>query len=128
MNNIPLISVIIPVYNASTYLNACIECLLNQTFKNIEIIAVNDGSKDNSLDILKAYSSRISNLKVIDQLNSGASEARKRGLHSATGKYVVFLDADDWLDKDALYKMVYRCEELDLDFLEISHNPLLQIL
>ena len=77
MSHISLISVIIPVYNASEYIHECIDCLVNQTYKNIEIIAVNDGSKDNSLEILESYSRSIPNLKIIDQVNKGASEARR---------------------------------------------------
>lgn len=120
MSHISLISVIIPVYNASEYIHECIDCLVNQTYKNIEIIAVNDGSKDNSLEILESYSRSIPNLKIIDQVNKGASEARRIGLHYAEGKYVVFLDADDWLESNALDLMYRQCETHDLDFLETT--------
>lgn len=120
MNGLPLISVIIPVYNASEYIRECIDCLVNQTYKNIEIIAVNDGSKDDSLNILKTYAPKLPYLKIVDQENKGASEARRLGLHYVNGKYVVFLDADDWLEHNALELMCKECERNDLDFLEIS--------
>lgn len=120
MNATSMISVIIPVYNASEYLHECINSLINQTYKNIEIIAVNDGSRDNSLEILESYRNNIPHLKIVDQENKGASEARRIGLHFAEGKYIVFLDADDWLEVTALEKMHKQCEMHDLDFLETT--------
>ena len=120
MNATSMISVIIPVYNASEYLHECINSLINQTYKNIEIIAVNDGSRDNSLEILESYRNNIPHLKIVDQENKGASEARRIGLHFAEGKYIVFLDADDWLEVTALEKMHKQCEMHDIDFLETT--------
>ncbi|MDE7416237.1 MAG: glycosyltransferase [Lachnospiraceae bacterium] len=90
------VSVIIPVYNASKYINACMDSLLGQTLRNIEIICVNDGSTDNSLEILKEYQQRDNRIKVIDQENQGAGSARNNGMIYARGEYLLFLDADDY--------------------------------
>ena len=93
-------SVIIPVYNAEKYLSKCIESILNQTYKNIEIIAVNDGSIDKSLEILKSFKSK--KLSIISQENQGCVIARKNGLTKATGDYCLFVDSDDWLEYNAI--------------------------
>lgn len=90
-----LISVVIPVYNGSRYLRACIDSALNQTYPQIEIVAVNDGSKDNSMEILKSYGDRI---LVIDQANSGQAIARNNGVKASHGELVAFLDQDDVWD------------------------------
>lgn len=97
------ISIIVPVYNAEKTLNRCIDSLLNQTYNNIEIVAVNDGSKDKSLDLLKKYKNKI---RVIDQKNAGPGAARNNGLLSATGEYVTFVDSDDELELNAIENMV----------------------
>lgn len=90
-----LISVVIPVYNGSSYLRACIDSVLNQTYPRVEIVAVNDGSKDNSMEILKSYGDRI---LVIDQVNSGPAIARNNGVKASHGELVAFLDQDDVWD------------------------------
>ena len=95
-----MISIIIPVYNVAPYLRKCMDSVCNQTYRDIEIIAVNDGSKDESLDILKEYAAKDSRIVIIDQPNSGVSAARNAGLERATGEYVLFLDGDDWIDLD----------------------------
>ena len=91
------LSIIIPVYNAEKYLNKCLDSIINQTYKDIEIILINDGSIDNSLKICKEYEED-SRIVIIDKNNNGVSEARNDGLKRATGEYVTFVDADDWLD------------------------------
>ncbi|HHV12444.1 MAG TPA: glycosyltransferase [Clostridiales bacterium] len=88
-----LVSVIVPVYNAEKYIEKCIDSIVNQTYKEIELILVNDGSTDQSLEKIKKY-----NAIVIDKKNGGASSARNEGLRRATGDYIMFLDSDDWLD------------------------------
>lgn len=99
----PVISVIIPVYNASKYLNDCLESIIAQDIKYpFEIICVNDGSKDNSLEILESYSSKYDFIKVIDQSNSGSTLARNTGINNASGDWILFVDSDDKLPKDAL--------------------------
>lgn len=100
------ISVVIPVYNAEKYLNKCIDSVINQTYNNIEIILVNDGSKDNSLKILEQYRKKYPKvIKVFTQENQGAGAARNFGIKHITGKYIFFLDSDDWIEVDYLYKL-----------------------
>lgn len=92
------ISIIVPVYNVEKYLKKCLESLIHQTYKNIEIICVNDGSTDQSLDILYQYQNSDHRIKVIDQLNGGLSDARNTGLKHVSGQYIMFVDSDDWID------------------------------
>lgn len=97
------ISVIIPIYNASQYLNKCLKSVLTQTLKDLEILCIDDGSTDDSADILQEYASKDSRIVIIKQDNQGAGSARNRGIHTAAGEFVFFLDADDYLlDADAL--------------------------
>lgn len=110
MENLPLISVIIPVYNVEKYLEECVESVLTQTYKNIEIILVDDGSTDSSGEICDSYALQNSNVQVIHQLNAGLSDARTAGLKKAIGKYVYFLDSDDYIAADALEKLCMIAE------------------
>lgn len=96
------ISVLIPVYNASEYLNDSISCLLNQTFEDIELICVNDGSKDDSLKLLNDFASKDNRVKVIDKENGGCGSARNRALEQASGEFVYFFDPDDIIEENAL--------------------------
>lgn len=100
-----LISVVIPVYNAQMYLQKCLDSLLNQTHKNLEIICVNDGSCDNSLDILRKYEKEDKRIIIIDKENGGPSAARNAGLKAGRGDYVMFVDSDDWVDADMCQTM-----------------------
>lgn len=102
MNNTELISVIIPVYNVEKYLNQCIESIINQTYKNLEIILIDDGSTDNSGEICENYSKKDPRIKVIHQKNSGVSSARNKGIDIATGKYINFIDSDDYIEEDMI--------------------------
>ena len=113
MNN-PLVSIIVPIYNAEKYLGKCIDSLVNQTYKNIEIILINDGSTDNSKPIVNKYSYD-SRVKIIHQKNSGVSISRNNGIQVAKGKYIQFTDADDWLDNTMIEKMVYSAEKNNSD-------------
>lgn len=106
MENNPLISVIIPVYNAEKYLEQCLESVLNQTYKELEVICINDGSSDNSIKILKQYAEKHSRIIVVDKDNEGVSAARNIGLKKAQGDYLMFVDADDWIDCDTCEKAV----------------------
>lgn len=96
----PKVSIIVPVYNVENYLRKCLDSIISQTLKNIEIICINDGSTDNSLSILKEYASKDERIIVINQENSGVSSARNRGLEIATGEYIAFVDADDSVTPD----------------------------
>lgn len=98
--NTDLVSVVISVYNVQKYLKTCIKSVINQSYKNLEIIIVNDGSPDNSLNIIKEYSEIDSRIVLIDKKNEGVSAARNDGIKKAKGKYIFFLDGDDFLDKD----------------------------
>ena len=116
----PKVSVIIPVYNVEKYLRECLDSVVNQTLKDIEIICVNDGSTDNSLKILEEYASQDSRIKIINQENQGAGAARNKGLEFAQGEYLSFLDSDDYFEPDML-KMMYDKSKLnDLDIVVVK--------
>ena len=101
------ISVIIPVYNAEKYLKKAIDSVLSQTLARIELVCINDGSKDGSMRILSEYQKNYSNIKVIDQKNSGAACARNTGIQRAEGEYVFFLDSDDWIPNCHVLEHLY---------------------
>jgi glycosyltransferase involved in cell wall biosynthesis len=119
----PLISIVIPVYNVEQYLDECLESVINQTYKNIEIIAVNDGSTDRSLHILKEYAKKYRNIKVLNQENRGNSIARNRGIEQAKGKYINFLDSDDYLALDTIENLVNQMEKHNLDIIRFGAEP-----
>ena len=100
--SMPLVSIIVPIYNVEQYLAECLDSLVNQTLKDIEIICVNDGSPDNSADVVREYIQADSRIKLIEQENRGLSGARNTGLKVAKGEYVYFMDSDDWLESDAM--------------------------
>lgn len=100
------ISIIIPVYNVESYLSKCLDSVLCQTYKNIEIICINDGSTDNSLDILNEYALKDNRIKIINQKNSGVSSARNSGLEIAKGDFIRFLDSDDYLPSNACSELI----------------------
>lgn len=105
------VSVIIPVYNAEKYIAECLESLLCQTHRQLEIIAVNDGSSDSSAQICKAMAEKDNRITVINKENGGPTSCRKAGFGAATGKYVYFCDADDVVKKDAIETLLALCEE-----------------
>ena len=109
------ISIIIPVYNVEKYLRQCLDSLIGQTLKDIEIICVNDGSKDNSLEILREYKNKDSRIVIIDQINQGVSVARNNALKIAKGEYIGFVDSDDWVDADFFEKLYYSAIKNDCD-------------
>ena len=106
----PKISVIIPVYNAEKYLEKCLDSILQQTFREIEVICVDDGSQDASKQILRRYASQDARVIVVEQKNMYAGVARNRGMELAKGKYLIFLDADDFFHPDML-RRAYACSE-----------------
>lgn len=116
MNNSDiLVSVIVPVYKVEKYLPRCIESIQNQTYKNLEIILVDDGSPDNSGAICDEYAKRDNRIKVIHQDNKGLSGARNAGLNCASGGYICFVDSDDYLDKDLVKENLQRLLAEDAD-------------
>ncbi len=120
MNN--LISVIVPVYNVEKYIRKCLESILNQTYTNLEIIIVNDGSTDQSLSICREFADRDSRIILIDKENGGLSSARNSGLDIATGDFIAFVDSDDYLDSCMYEKMIFRMESENLDLVECGVN------
>lgn len=110
------VSVIIPVYNVEPYLKQCMDSVVGQTLKDIEIICVDDGSTDNSLDILREYAAEDSRIQIIEQKNAGAGAARNNGMRYATGKYLSFLDSDDFFEPRMLEKAYDLAEKDQADF------------
>lgn len=110
------ISVIIPVYNVKKYLKRCLDSVINQTYKNIEIILVNDGSTDNSLKICEDYQKKDKRIIIINQKNSGLSAARNKGLDIAKGKYICFIDSDDYVTCDYVFYLYKLIKKDNFDF------------
>lgn len=120
-----IISVIVPIYNAEKHLRRCIDSILSQTYKNLEIILVNDGSLDDSKNICYDYRKKDNRIKVIDKDNKGVSNSRNTGLRAATGKYIFFIDCDDFIDYDAIEKLFLESEKYNitkLNYKIISNN------
>lgn len=105
-SRVPDVSIIIPVYNAERYLDDCISSAVNQTWDNLEIIMVDDGSNDRSLDICNKWTRRDQRIRLICQANGGPSSARNKGVRESLGKYILFLDADDTIRNDAVEKLL----------------------
>ena len=105
-----MISVIIPVYNSEKYLRECLDSIVNQSLINIEIICINDGSTDSSLDILNEYAIKDRRIKVISQANTGVSSVRNAGIKIARGEYIGFVDSDDYVDLDYFEKLYYAAK------------------
>lgn len=116
-----LISIIVPVYNVEEYLERCINSILNQTYKNWEVIFINDGSIDRSLEILKEYKEKDKRIKIIDKKNAGSGAARNEGIASSRGEYIAFLDSDDWYEKNFLEKLYNNLIENNSDV--VMCNP-----
>lgn len=109
------VSVIIPIYNVEQYLPKCLDSIIGQTYNNLEIICVDDGSPDNSAELLQSYSEKDDRIVVVHKENGGLSSARNEGINSATGDYTVFVDADDWLDVDTIEAAVNAAENDGVD-------------
>ena len=100
------VSIIIPIYNTEKYLNRCIDSVLNQSYNNLEILLINDGSTDNSEKICKEYEKKYSRIKYIKKDNSGVSDTRNKGIKESSGKYIFFLDSDDYIDSGVIENLV----------------------
>lgn len=118
------ISVIVPVYNAERFILRCADSILNQTYKNIELILVNDGSKDNSLSLCRQIAEKDSRVVVLDKPNGGAASARNMGLRYATGDYIGFCDADDYLDPDMYATLLEILQERNLSMVDCTSKCL----
>lgn len=125
-NLMPKISIIIPVYNAEKYLSKCLDSLLSQTLKNIEIICVNDGSQDDSYQIMQNYARGDKRIKIFTQNNSGPAEARNVGLKNAHGKYLMFCDSDDFYNQDMCQCMLDAIEKNNADFVMCDCNLVIE--
>ncbi len=125
----PLISVIVPVYKAEKYIRKCVDSLLYQSFKNFELILVDDGSPDNSGKICDEYSQLDDRVKVIHKKNGGVSSARNTGIEYAKGEWITFIDSDDWLDKETLQvclKFADQYEYIRFGMKSILYNDSIQ--
>lgn len=109
------VSIVIPVYNKEKYLPKCVESLVNQTLKDIEILFINDGSSDKSLEILEKYAENDNRIKIINQANCGQGIARNVGINIAKGDYIGFVDPDDWIELDTYEKMYYQAKKINSD-------------
>ena len=116
------ISVIVPVYNVEKYLSKCLDSLVNQTLKELEIIIVNDGSLDNSEEIIKTYLKKHDNIKYFKKENTGVAETRNFGINKATGEYIAFLDSDDYVTKDMYQKMYEKAKNGNFDMVVCDLN------
>lgn len=103
-----LVSIIVPVYNSEDYIDRCLDSLINQTYKNIEILLIDDGSKDKSLEKMKLYVNKDKRVKVLKKENGGASSARNYGIDSSKGEYILFVDIDDYVELNIVGKMVNK--------------------
>ncbi|WP_190284763.1 glycosyltransferase [Bacillus sp. S3] len=115
-----LVSIIVPIYNVENYLSRCIDSLLNQTYKKVEVILINDGSIDNSGTICDKYAFEDSRIKVIHRENGGLSEARNTGILNATGDYILFVDSDDYIEPNSIEVLISHAIKYDLDVLEAN--------
>ena len=117
----PKISAIVPVYNVEPYLRQCLDSLVHQTLGDCEIIVVNDGSPDNSLEIIKEYAAEYPNVRYIDQPNRGLAAARNAGLRKAKGEYVIVIDSDDWVDVTMFEKLYDRAIATGADIVQCGY-------
>lgn len=115
MDKLHIISVIVPVYNTAPWLRRCLDSICAQTYRNLEILCVNDGSTDNSAEILAEYAAKDARIKVIEQQNAGVSAARNKATAMALGEWVTYVDSDDWLRTDILASLISRIsDEVDV--------------
>lgn len=120
-SNVVEISIIVPVYNAEDRIEKCLISLINQTYNNIEIILINDGSTDNSLNICEQYKIKDNRIRIINKINGGVSSARNRGILESHGKYIVFVDSDDYVDSRMCEKMREAIIKNDSDLVIASY-------
>lgn len=120
-----LISVIIPIFNLEHYIEKCIDSVLKQTYTNLEILLIDDGSTDNSLEICNKFKENDRRIKILTQNNKGVSSARNKGLDNAHGEYILFVDGDDYIEKNMIEKLYLNIKEYDIsicNFYEVNKN------
>lgn len=115
-----MISIIVPVYNVEKYLPQCLDSLIGQTYRDIEIICVNDGSTDGSLNVLEQYAAKDARIRVISQGNQGPSEARNKGIEFAKGEWFMFVDSDDWIELDCCEQVM--AQTINRDMVSFSYR------
>ncbi len=124
----PQVSIIIPCYNIENYIQKCLESIIGQSYSDFEVICINDGSKDNTLSIIEKIAERDSRVKIYNQKNKGLSETRTLGIGYASGHYIMFVDGDDWIDKDCLKIVLENQKDYDVICFsyirEFSHQSL----
>lgn len=125
--NQPLVSIILPVYNAQNHLARCVGSICAQTYQNLEIIILNDGSKDQSLPVCEEFRAKDSRILLVDKENSGVSDTRNLGLKLACGKYVQFVDSDDYLDPDFTEHLVTAAEENEADLVIAPYKMVIPV-
>ena len=118
-----LISVIVPMYNASRFIRKCIKSILNQTYKNFELLIINDGSTDNSLEICSKFNDK--RIRIINKENTGTEYARLTGIELSKGEYICFVDADDWITKDYLETLIAPAQKYNVDIVCINNYRVL---
>ena len=117
-----LISVIVPIYNVEQYLEKCIESIISQTYKNLQIILIDDGSNDKSGKICNKYAEKDKRVVVIHKENAGVSEARNTGLDNAKGEWITFVDADDWIEEEYCQRLYNLVIETNSDVALCGYN------
>ena len=121
------VSIIVPIYNSEKYLPQCVESILNQTYKNFELILVNDGSTDNSLSICESYAQKDERIEILNLQHNGVSNARNNGISKAKGEFICFVDSDDKIEKDFLLVLInlqykYNSDIAEVDFKYLNDN------
>ena len=111
------VSVIVPIYNSEKTINRCVESIINQTYKDIEILLINDGSIDNTLNILNDYANKDKRIVVINKKNEGVSKTKNLGIKKAKSEFIMFVDSDDYIDKEAIKKLVLLQKKDNLDII-----------
>lgn len=116
-----LVSIIVPIYNSELFIDKCVQSIINQSYKNIEIILVNDGSTDTSKEMCNNYASIDNRIKVIHKTNGGLVSSRKTGLNLSTGEYILYVDGDDWIEEDLIKHYIEQAIKFDADVVISSH-------
>lgn len=122
----PLVSIIVPVYNVQDYLDRCLTSFIEQTYRNIEIILINDGSTDNSLTICKAFAAKDRRITIIDQENKGVAQSRIDGFNASSGELIMFVDSDDYVDITIVQKLVEAQLVYDVDMVSCQYYEVIQ--
>ena len=117
-----LVSIVVPIYNSEKYIGRCINSIINQSYRNLEIILINDGSKDNSLNICKKFAKQDKRIIILNQNNNGVSAARNAGIDIAKGEYISFIDADDSVEKNYIYELVKNSNNGQADVVICGYN------